>query len=197
MFSLLFGITLSLWGFIGTLFYDAFWGLVVFSTFTHMTPQQLSEAYIVPLRIPFFLSIAVLLSYLCSAKYPRKFLHRPTEVWLMLAMVAGMALSSIYAFDSESAFNGTMTLAKYTLFFLLFVNVIDTNNKLDWFVNALILACAWMVYKCWDLRGMEKWGPLDTRACWVAKSSAKRSGQSSRATGIGVCDAAFPVGCVG
>lgn len=155
MFSLLFGLALIIFGFFATLFIDPFWGLVVFAAFTHITPQQLSQEYIVPLRAPFFLSIAVLICYCyaVSSKYPQKLRNWPAEFWMMLIILIGMAIGSHNAFDGEAAWDATFAFSKFVIFFLLFVNIIDSIPKLTWFHNSLILSSAWLVYKCWDLRG--------------------------------------------
>jgi len=68
-----------------------------------------------------------------------------------------MILSGMQAYDGAAAWNGQgrgiNLFIKYIIFYLLVVNIIDTRWKFDWFINAQLLSAAWMVYKCWDLRG--------------------------------------------
>lgn len=152
MKSLFIGLIIIIVGFAGTI-RDPFWGLVVFSMFTHITPQQLSMDYISPLRVPFFLSLFVLLSYLISSKYPAKIAERPVEFWLMVIMLLGMLVGGFNAYDRKVALEYTFTFAKFVLFLLLFINIINSIEKVKWFINALMISAGWMVYKCWDLRG--------------------------------------------
>lgn len=152
MLKLIFAAILIIIGFGGTLFLDAFWGLSVFSLFTHITPQQLSKEIIVPLRIPFFLSLWVLVVYLFSAHYPRKFSRLPMELWLMLFMLGGMLLGTMNALSPDLVYEETYTFFKFIVFFVLLVNIVDSEYKVKWFINAQILSAAWLVYRCWDLR---------------------------------------------
>lgn len=152
MLKLFFAAILILVGFGGTLLVDPFWGLAVFSLFTHITPQQLSMEIIVPLRIPFFLSIWVLLGYLLSRNYPSKFSKYPLEFWFMLLMLMGMFLGTMNAVDQDMVYEKTEVFIKYIVFFFLLVNIIDSEFKVKWFINAQILSAAWLVYRCWDLR---------------------------------------------
>lgn len=139
-------------GFGGTLFLDSFWGLTVFSVFTHITPQQLSREIIVPLRLPLCLSLLTLFSYLMSSAYPRKFSRYPAEFWLMGLMLAGMLMGSFNALDVEIVYEKSGTFFKFMVFYLLMVNLIDSDYKFKWFINAQILSAAWLVYRCWDMR---------------------------------------------
>lgn len=152
MLRLLFAIVISLVGFGGTLFSDPFWGLAVFSLFTHITPQQLSYELIVPLRIPFFLAITVLGTYLISGNYPNKFSKLPLELWLMLLMLLGMLLGVFNALNEEFIYDKAGVFFKFIVFYLLLVNILDTKYKIKWFINAQIVSAAWLVYRCWDLR---------------------------------------------
>ena len=152
MFSTLFGIVLALAGVIGPLFYDPFWGLAIFSCFTHITPMQLHIEYF---RVPLVLSLISILSYTLGRKYESKFQRWPLEFWLLLIMVGGMVVSGMHAYDIDAAWNGNgiSLFFKFIIFYLLLVNIINSRWKFDWFINAQILSAAWMVYKCWDLRG--------------------------------------------
>jgi len=133
---------------------DPFWGLVAFSLFTHIPPQQLSETVIAPLRVSFVLSIITLFSYFVSSKYKNKFSRWPLETILMLMMVISMKIGAMNAeFNPNLASERTFTYFKYLIFFILMTNIINTKYKIDWFTNGLILSAAWLVYRCWDLRG--------------------------------------------
>jgi len=153
MLSMSFGFSIIAFGLLATIFADPFWGLAAFALFTHITPQQLSELYIVPLRAPFFISIAVLICYFFNSRYSQKFSERPAELWMMVIILLGMALGAAGAFDKEAAWSATLVFLKYVVFFFLFINIIDSYKKLTWFHNALILSAAWLVYRCWDQRG--------------------------------------------
>ena len=150
MFSFCFGVLIIAVGLLGSLLIDPFWGIAAYISFVHITPQQL---HITSFHAPFVIMVIVLVTYVISPKYPNKFTFRPLEFWLQVIMTIGLFIGAIIAFDSEAAMNGAITFAKYTLFFLLFVNIIDSNEKLGWCYVAFYLSSAWMVYKCWDLRG--------------------------------------------
>lgn len=153
MLRIIFSILLCLLGFGGTLFLDPLWGMAVFSIFTHITPQQLSYDIIVPLRIPFVLSIWILINYLINGNYPKKFSILPLELWLMILMLIGMFLGTMNAITTDLVYLKTESFVKFIIFYLLLVNIITSEYKIKWFINAQILSASWLVYRCWDLRG--------------------------------------------
>lgn len=153
MLSTLFGFLIIIFGIV-MIFKDVFWGLTTFAIFTHIPAQQLSSSYIVPLRPALLLSLLTFFCYFFSSKYKGKFSLIPMpEIFFFSMFIVAMVVGSLNAYDFESAWNETETFLKFVLFFLLMVNIIDNNWKISWFYNSLILSAAWMVYKCWDLRG--------------------------------------------
>ena len=152
MLKLLFGFIVTAFGLVGT-FLDPVWGVITFSLFTHITPLQLSKTHFAPLRIPLVLALCVFVSYLVSSKYPRKFAVMPKEFWLMVIMLIGMFSGSMNAIDPVRTQEWGFTFLKFVVFFLLFVNIIDSLDKIKWFEYGLITSSAWLVYRCWDLRG--------------------------------------------
>ncbi len=151
MLKFLLGLIIIVFGAFKT-FSDSFWGLVTFSVFTHMTPQQLGYR-ITSFRAPLLFSILTLGTYLISSKYPKKFGIWPIESKLMLFMYAAMKISGSMAFDPEAAASKSGDFFKFTIFFILFVNIINTPFKIEWFMNAVLFSAAWMVYRCFTLRG--------------------------------------------
>lgn len=150
MLSLLFGATIFFGGVVAIIFIDAFWGLVASSCFVHIAPLQV---HIHMFRVVLVLSLLTIVTYSFGNKYSNKFAFRPAEFWLMVLMLLGMALSSVNAYDKAATWDKVFTFAKMILFFLLLVNIIDNRRKLYWWINGLLLSAAWMVYRCWDLRG--------------------------------------------
>jgi probable O-glycosylation ligase (exosortase A-associated) len=99
------------------------------------------------------LSLLVLSAYLVSSKYKSKFKFWPIEAWLMLTMLIGLSLSTLNAYDSKSAWIGVNDFLKFFIFFMLMINIIDRHEKVKMFYNVMIINAAWLVYRCWDLRG--------------------------------------------
>nr|MDA3832675.1 O-antigen ligase family protein [Spirochaetales bacterium] len=150
MFSFLFGILLTITGVLGPFLVEPALGLAVFSAFTHITPDQLS---IIQFRAPFIVAIATLLGYLISKDYPRKFNKFPLEMKLYAVILIGMYLGARNAYVSRLAFEHFTIYFKYGVFLLLMVNILDSLKRIELFNDFLILGAAWLVYKCWDLRG--------------------------------------------
>lgn len=150
MLSLIFGIALFLLGVVGPFLYQPCLGLAAYAAFTHIPPQQLG---IVFLRAPLLVACATLASYLLSSKYPQKFRLFPLELKLYSIMLLGMLLGAFNAYDSPLAFEHFIIYCKYGVFLLLLVNIVDSLQRVEIFNNFLILSAAWLVYKCWDLRG--------------------------------------------
>lgn len=150
MLSFLLGLGIFLGGLFAAIFIDSFWGLVAASCFVHISPLQVHIASFRPVLI---LSLVTLLSYLFSEKYTNKFSYKPLEFWLMLLMLCGMMLSSRNAYDSQATWDAVIVFAKFVLFFLLLINMLDNRDKLKWWINGLLLSAGWLVYRCWDLRG--------------------------------------------
>ncbi len=154
MVKFLFGIALISYGFFRTLVHDPVWGLYLFAALTHIRLAQLSENYYLPLQIPIVIASLTVLLYLSSAKYPKKFSRWPLEVWLLGFMIVGMAYSSSKAaFNPQLSWDMTFTYFKYWVFFLLFIQLVDSFEKIRNFHNVLILSACWLVYRCYDLRG--------------------------------------------
>lgn len=150
MLSFLFGLGIFFGGLFSAIFIDPCWGLIAASCFVHISPQQV---HIASFRPVFILSLEILLAYLFSKKYTNKFSYKPFEFWLMLAMVCGMMLSSLNAYDGQATWDAVLVFVKFLLFFLLLINMLDSREKLKWWINGLLLSAGWLVYRCWDLRG--------------------------------------------
>lgn len=154
MIKFIFGVALILYGFYRTLFIDPVWGIYLFAVLTHIRLNQLGENIHLPLGIPIVIAVTTLILYLVSPKYERKFARWPLEVWLFGVMVAGMALSSTFAhYNPALSWDRTYDFFKYWIFFVLLIQMIDSLQKIEWFHQALILSAAWLVFRCWDLRG--------------------------------------------
>ena len=69
-------------------------------------------------------------------------------------MILGMCIGASNArFNPDLSWKYTLDYFKYWLFFVLLVQMIDSQWKMEWFHRTLILSAAWLVYRCWDLRG--------------------------------------------
>ncbi|MCG8567362.1 MAG: O-antigen ligase family protein [Desulfobacterales bacterium] len=152
MLKLIFALGICFVGFAGTLFMDPIWGIAAFSLFTHITPQQLSPEIIEPLRLPLMLSIWALLNYIINSRYTPKFGRWPMEVWLLLAMLAGMFLGTTNAINTEFVYHKMNMFFKFIVFYILIINILDTEDKIRLFIDAQVVSAAWLVYRCWDLR---------------------------------------------
>ena len=150
MLSLIFGVALCCLGIVGPFIYVPCLGLAVYAAFTFLTPQQLGITF---LRGPLIVATATLISYFFSTNYPKKFNHFPAELILFTVMLLGMFLGAYNAYDSDLAFEHFFVYCKYGFFLLLLVNLLNSLQKIEMFNNFLILGAAWLVYKCWDLRG--------------------------------------------
>lgn len=146
----LLGLLLLLIGLQRGIFVDPYWSLCVFSIFTHVPPTQLN---ITAFRAPLVLSLATLGAYVVSNRYDRKFDHWPVESWLMIAIYIGANLSVTNAYDTKSVHDFCADFLKFVIYFILMVNILDRDYKLKWFYHAQIFSAAWMVYRCFDLRG--------------------------------------------
>lgn len=154
MIKFLFGIILIASGFYRTIFVDPVWGLYLFAALTHIRLTQLAENIPLPLNIPMVIALVSLFFYLVSPNYNKKFTRWPLEVWLLGTMVAGMAISSFFAhYNPALSWDRTFDYFKYWVFFVLFIQMVDSLEKIEWFHRTLILSAAWLVYRCWDLRG--------------------------------------------
>lgn len=154
MIKFLFGVVLICCGFYRTIFTDPVWGIYLFASLTHIRLVQLGENIPLPLNIPIAIATLTLILYLVSPQYRVKFARWPMEVWLMLLMVTGMALSSAGAeFRPDLSWKFTIDYLKYFAFFLLLINMVDSYEKVEWFHRVMILSAGWLVYRCWDLRG--------------------------------------------
>jgi putative inorganic carbon (HCO3(-)) transporter len=154
MFKFIFGLFLIGAGFFRTVFHDPVWGLYLFAALSHIRLEQLGENITLPLRIPIVVASVTLVVYVFSANYQHKFRKWPAEVWLFGIMVLGMCLGSSTAkFDPELSWMLTFDYVKYWIFFILLIQMIDSIKKVEWFHRVMILSSAWLVYRCWDLRG--------------------------------------------
>lgn len=155
MLKFLFGIFLIGYGFYKTLVTDPVWGIYLFAALTHIRLNQLGENIALPLQVPIVIACLSLVMYLASDKYRNKFSKWPPEVFLLGLMVAGMAVSSTGAFYNPAmSWDFTQDYAKYLVFFILFIHLVDSLPKIEWFHRTLILSSAYLVYRCWDLRGI-------------------------------------------
>lgn len=154
MIKFIFGLIIIAAGFVLTIFRDPVWGLYLFAVFTHVPLTQLGESIALPLRIPIVAASLTVVSYLTSAQYPSKFSRWPMETWLLGLMVLGMCLSSAVAdFNPDLSWKHTFTYFKYWVFFVLMLQMLNSLEKIEWFHRVMILSAAWLVYRCWDLRG--------------------------------------------
>ena len=154
MFKLIFGLILIGGGFLQALFADPVWGLYLFAALTHIRLEQLGENFTLPLRIPIVIASVTIVMYVFSSKYASKFSKWPLEVWLFGIMVLGMCLGADSAkFDPQMSWGLATDYLKYWIFFILFVQMIDSIKKVEQFHWVMILSAAWLVYRCWDLRG--------------------------------------------
>jgi ABC-type transport system involved in cytochrome c biogenesis permease component len=154
MIKFLFGIYLIVYGFYRALFSDPVWGIYLFAAFTHIRLAQLSENIYLPLQVPIVIAGVTLFMYIVSPRYERKFTRWPLDVWLLGAMVLGMAASSASAFYApDISWARTGDFFKYWVFFILLIQMVDSLEKVEWFHRMMILSAGWLVYRCWDLRG--------------------------------------------
>lgn len=154
MLKFLFGIILIGYGFFRTLFSDPVWGLYLFITITHVRLVQLSENIPLPLNVPIVIAVVTLLMYLISPNYPKKFNLWPLETFLFGVIVVGMAMSSFNAYyDPAISWERTYTYFKYWVFFVMFIHLVNSFEKIKLFHWTMILSAAWLVYRAWDLRG--------------------------------------------
>lgn len=154
MFKFIFAIALIGSGFFQMFFRDPVWGIYLFAALTHIRLTQLSENIPFPIQIPIVIASLTGVLYLINGKYKTKFSKWPAEVWLFGCMVLGMSVSSIGAvYRPDLSWNFTLLFLKFTIFFLIFINMIDSQVKVEWFHRVMILSAAWLVYRCWDLRG--------------------------------------------
>lgn len=154
MLKFIFGVVLIAVGFAGALLVEPVWGLYLFAALSHIRLEQLGTSYTLPLHVPIVIGVLTLLLYLFSTSYQQKFRRWPAEVWLFGLMVVGMAISSWRAsFDPQSAWAMTFDYFKYWVFFVMLIQMIDTQRRLDGFYWIMILSSAWLVYRAWDLRG--------------------------------------------
>lgn len=154
MFKFIFGLLLMSGGLLGAVLSDPVWGLYLFAALSHIRLEQLGEDIALPQRIPIVVAFLTLIVYFGSSQYKRKFSRWPVETWLFGLMVLGMCISSANAdFNPELNWKQTFDYFKYWVFFILFVQMIDSAEKVEWFHRVMILSSAWLVYRCWDLRG--------------------------------------------
>lgn len=154
MLKFLFGVLLVGAGFVLTIFRDPVWGLYLFAATSHIRMAQLGENIPLPLRIPIIIACLALFVYMISSKYSKKFIKWPAEVWLLGLMFLGMTISSSTAhFDPQLSWKYAFDYFKYWIFLVMFIQMIDSIEKVEWFHRVLILSSAWLVYRCWDLRG--------------------------------------------
>jgi O-antigen ligase len=154
MLKFLLGLVLIAIGFGGALFYDPVWGLYLFACFTHIRLEQLGDSISLPLRVPIVVAGLTVVLYLLSSRYRNKFRRWPLEVWLLGIMVIGMCVGSAGSeFQKDASWELTSQYAKYWVFFILMIQMMDSIKKIDQFHWVMILSAAWLVYRCWDLRG--------------------------------------------
>lgn len=154
MFKFAFGLALIGLGFYRAIFLDPIWGLYLFAAFSHIRLEQLGEDIQLPLRIPIVIACVTLVAYIFSPRYRQKFRRWPLDVWIFGGLVLGMiGGSSMAKFDPESSWMLTIDYIKYWIFFVVLIQMIDTAKKLEWFHWTMILSSAWLVFRCWDLRG--------------------------------------------
>ena len=154
MFKFAFGIVLIGAGFYKTLFHDPVWGLYLFAAFSHIRLEQLGGDIGLPLRIPILIASATFIAYVLNRSYRNKFRKWPVEVLIFAVMVIGMCVGSAMArFDAELTWKLSFDYVKFWIFFVLLIQMLDSIKKVEWFHWTLILSSAWLVYRCWDLRG--------------------------------------------
>lgn len=154
MLKFLFGLFLIGYGFVRAIFSDPVWGLYLFAALAHIRLTQLGESYALPLRIPIIIALVTLVIYFFHSSYEKKFSKWPLETWLLGLMVLGMCASSSQAvYNSELSWSYTYDYLKYLVFFVILVQMLDAKWKVEWFHRVFILSAAWLVYRCWDLRG--------------------------------------------
>ena len=152
MLKLIFALVICFVGFAGTMFLDPIWGIAVFTLFTHITPTQLSPEIIEPLRLPLVMAIWAMLGYLVNSRYSPKFSRLPLEFWLMMLMLLGMYMGTLNAVNTDFVYAKMIVFGKFAIFYLLLVNILNTDDKIRLFIDAQIISAAWLVYRCWDLR---------------------------------------------
>lgn len=154
MLKFIFGVILIVVGFFRTFFHDPVWGLYLFALFTHIRPTQLSGEYPLPGSVPLVIAATAAMVYAVSRSYQPKFAKWPFEIWLFALMIVGFAISSANAqFVPDQSWARTFDLFKYWIFLVLFIQMIDSIHKVEWFHRVMILSSAWLVYRAWDLRG--------------------------------------------
>lgn len=154
MLKFIFGLLLIGAGFFKAVFHDPVWGLYLFTALSHIRLEQLGEDIFLPLRVPIVIACVTVVGYVFSANYQHKFGKWPAEIWLFGILVVGMCFSSALArFDPDFSWTFTFDYVKYWIFFILLVQMIDSVKKVEWFHWVMILSSAWLVYRCWDLRG--------------------------------------------
>ena len=154
MLKFLLGVVLIAVGFAGALFIDPVWGLYLFAGFTHIRLEQLGESISLPLRVPIVVAGLTVVLYLGSSLYRNKFSRWPAEVWLLALMVIGMCFGSASSqYNAEASWDLTSQYAKYWVFFVLFIQMMDSEKKIAQFHWVMVVSAAWLVYRCWDLRG--------------------------------------------
>jgi O-antigen ligase len=153
MLKFLFGLVLIFSGIFLTIFRDPVWGIYLFTVLCHVRLVQLSESYYLPLRIPILISVMTIITYVFSSKYQNKFSKLPVEVLLFGIMVIGMCLSSFTAkFSPAISWQHTFEYFKFLIFIILFIQLINNMEKVEWFHKTLILSSLWLVYRAYDLR---------------------------------------------
>src|SRR5262245_32094642 len=134
MLKFLLGLVLIAVGFGAAMFVDAVWGLYLFAGFTHIRLEQLGESFPLPLRVPIVVAGLTVLLYLASPRYRPKFSRWPAEVWLLGIMVIGMCFGSASSvYDPQASWELTSQYAKYWVFFILFIQMMDSVKKIEQF----------------------------------------------------------------
>lgn len=150
MLSFLLGIILLSAGILGAFFFDSFWAVLIYVLFVHITPIQL---HLMSLRPSLVIAIVMIFTYVIDRQYSPLFRFKPFELVCFATMLFGMLLGSFNAYDNDLAFSQTSYYMKYFLFYIFFVNIINSKYKLTCLYNSFIISSAWLVYRCFDLRG--------------------------------------------
>ena len=112
-----------------------FWGLCYFALITYIRPERFSYDYLAPFRIPFILSICILIGWLINYKQIKRPLKYSVTVFALFGLGIILVITSFFAeYDSAISFNYAIVMVKIGVYCFLMTQLINSEKKLTLFV---------------------------------------------------------------
>ena len=122
-----------------------FWGLCYFALINYLRPERFSYDYLAPFRIPFILSLCVLVGWLINYKQIKRPIKYSVTIFALFGLGIILLIASISAaYDSAISFNYAIVMVKIGVYCFLMTQLINSEKKLTLFVLLNLAAAGFL-----------------------------------------------------